>query len=183
MNQLFGESLPKLLAFIRIHASDQLLAQESVQDLAQSVFLGVLQDAANLEYRGEEAFRKLLFLRAVRKILDRDRFRLSARRDARREVRLQPKITPDDDAENVPRCYADFATPSRVACAREQLARFENAMRQLPNEQREAIARNRLMQMSYADAAKEMGRTESAVRGLVARGLARVSSVLHEASP
>jgi len=178
-NELFEAVLPKLLAFIRVQASDKLLARESVRDIAQSVFREVLQDAASLEYRGDEALRKLLFIHAVRKILDRDRRRTSARRNGGREIRLADR---DGDrlTESVLSCYGDFATPVRVASAREQLARFEAAMRTLPEDQREAVAMNRLLQLSYAEVARALEKTESAVRGLVARGLARITSLLRD---
>ena len=178
-NELFEAVLPKLLAFIRVRASEKLLARESVRDIAQSVFREVLQDAASLEYRGDEALRKLLFLHAVRKILDRDRKRTSARRNAGKEIRLADR---DGErlTESVLSCYGDFTTPVRVASAREQLARFEAAMRTLPEDQREAVAMNRLLQLSYADVAQTLEKTESAVRGLVARGLARITSLLRD---
>lgn len=180
MNELFDAVMPRLLAFIRVRASDQLLLRESVRDIAQSACREVLQDAQKLEFRGKEAFLRLLFLHAVRKILDRERSRTSARRDARREVRLGDWSDSGSPIDSVRPCHADFHTPVEVASAREQLARFETALRQLPADQRDAVAMNRLLLLPYSEVAQALGKTESAVRGLVARGLARVSSLLHE---
>ena len=62
--------------------------------------------------------------------------------------------------------------------AKEELARFEAAVQQLPENQRDAVTMSRLMGLDYAQIAEQMGSSESAVRGLVARGLAALSMQL-----
>lgn len=175
LDALFRDNLPKLEAFLRLRASDRLLAQESVRDLAQSVCREFLADAASFDYRGEEALRKLLFLHAARKLVDRERWYRRARRDARRRVSLRQGESNGPQSRVV-----DAATPSLIVEAKEQLARFERALRALPPEQREAVALHRLAGMSYAEVAAALVRSEASVRGLVARGLARVTSILRD---
>lgn len=51
-------------------------------------------------------------------------------------------------------------------------------MQQLPDNQRDAVTMSRLMGLSYDQVAEQMGVSESAVRGLVARGLAALSTQL-----
>jgi RNA polymerase sigma-70 factor (ECF subfamily) len=75
-------------------------------------------------------------------------------------------------------CYATIASPSRHAAAKEELTRFEAAVEQLPENQRDAVTMSRLMGLEYPQIAAQMGITESSVRGLVARGLAALSSTL-----
>ena len=53
-------------------------------------------------------------------------------------------------------------------------------MQGLPDNQRDAVTMSRLMGLSYDQVAEQMGLTESAVRGLVARGLAALSGVLDD---
>jgi DNA-directed RNA polymerase specialized sigma24 family protein len=57
------------------------------------------------------------------------------------------------------------------------MASVEAAIASLSDAQRDAITMTRLLGLSTAEAAQELGTTESAVRGLIARGLARVASL------
>jgi RNA polymerase sigma-70 factor (ECF subfamily) len=174
---LFARNLPPLVAFIRARAGRAMLARESASDLAQSVCREVLADLDDFEYQGEEAFRNWLFLQATRKVLDRARHQGRGKRDVAREVAMPEE---KDDAEALLACYASLATPSQHAAAREELARFEKAVQELPETQRDAVTMSRLMNLSYEQIAEQMGISESAVRGLVARGLAALSAALDE---
>ena len=82
-----------------------------------------------------------------------------------------------EEAESLRAAYASFLTPGQCADAREEVASVEAAIASLPDAQRDAITMTRLLGLSTAEAAQELGTTESAVRGLIARGLARVASL------
>lgn len=157
-----------LTAFVRVRAGDLVLERESAHDIVQSVCREVVEDLGEFEYRGDTALRNWLFVLATRKLLDRKKFYQRARRDAGREV------APDALLD----CYASVATPSRVAAAREELARIELALQQLPDTQRDAVAYSRLLGLPYSTIAERMATTESAVRSLVSRGLARLADEL-----
>lgn len=177
VDTLFARNLPPLVAFIRSRTGKAVAARESAIDIAQSVFREVLQDVEQIELKGEDAFRNWLFMQATRKVLDRAKFLHRERRDVSREVEM-PEPGPAADA--LLACYASIATPSQHAAAREELARFEAAVQELPDNQRDAVTMSRLMGLSYPQIAEQLGMTESAVRGLVARGLAALSSVIDE---
>jgi RNA polymerase sigma-70 factor (ECF subfamily) len=174
LESVFERSVTPLVAFIRARLGPALAARESATDLAQSVYREVIQDFSALEYRGEDAFRGWLFKHAVRKILDRNRYHHRERRDIQREV------NPGADAEldSLAGCYATLGTPTRHAAAREELARVEAAVAGLPENQRDAVSMSRLLGLSYAEIAELMDCSESAVRGLVARGLAALAAQL-----
>lgn len=173
LDSLFARHLPALTAFLRCKVDGELAQRESIRDLAQSVCREVIADLEAIEYRGDEAFRGWLFLQATRKILDRYRYHKRARRAGSKEVLL-----PEDDDAELLQQYASICTPSRHAAGKEQLARVEAAMRQLPEGQRDAVLMSRLGGIAYSEIAQQLGVTESAVRGLVARGLARVAELL-----
>jgi RNA polymerase sigma-70 factor (ECF subfamily) len=174
-DSLFARHLPALQAFLRCRVAGELKELESIRDLAQSVCREVLQDIAALDYRGEDAFRGWLFLQATRKIVDRYRYHKRARRDSSRDTPL-----PADDEAELLQHYATLCTPSRHASGQEQLSRVEAAMRRLPEKQRDAVLMSRVAGLSYAAIAGQTDTTESAVRGLVARGLARLAEILGE---
>jgi RNA polymerase sigma-70 factor (ECF subfamily) len=175
LETLFGRSLPQLVAFIRSRAGKALTARESALDLAQSVYREVLQDVDRIELRDEGAFRNWLFMAATRKVLDRVRYLHRERRDIGREQALP---TAGAEAEAALAGYASICTPSRHAAAHEELARVERAVQQLPEDQRDAVMMSRLMGLDYQQIAEQMGRSESSVRGLVARGLAALAEEL-----
>lgn len=177
VDSLFARNLPPLVAFIRARAGKAIAARESAHDIAQSVFREVLQDVDQIRLEGEGAFRNWLFQQATRKVLDRAKFHGRERRDVAREQAI-PEAGPAADA--ILACYASIATPSRHAAAKEELQRFEAAVQELPENQRDAVTMSRLMGLSYEQIAAQMGTTESAVRGLVARGLAALSSALDD---
>lgn len=174
-DRLFARNLPRLVAFIRARAGGVVQAKESAHDLAQSVCREALEDIDEFEFRGEEQFRSWLFVRAMRKLYHRHRYHHQQKRDIGREAR-----GPLDDTEvdGLLTAYATVTTPSHVASAREQLSTIESALERLPEAQRDAIALTRLGGLSYAEAALEMNRSEAAVRGLVMRGIARLTTLL-----
>lgn len=174
-DSLFARNLPRLMAFVRARVGGVVAEKESVHDLVQSVCREAVEDLDRFDFRGEEAFRQWLFVRAVRKICNRYRWYQRARRDVGREKAADAS---EEGVEEFVTAFATISTPSRHASAREQMELFEAALEQLPDAQREAIAMTRVAGLSYAEAAEALGRTEAAVRGLVMRGLARLSALL-----
>ncbi|MBK8100739.1 MAG: RNA polymerase sigma factor [Planctomycetes bacterium] len=176
-DELFTRNLPALVAFLRAKVGGELAERESVRDLAQSVCREVLRDLDQLEFRGEEQFRSYLFLQATRKVVDRYRYHKQEMRDPAR----QEGLPTDTEAAEVMGAYAPLATPSRVVGAKEELSRVEQALQGLPEAQRDAVLLSRIAGLSYQEIARQKGISEAAVRGLVARGLARLASQLGQA--
>ena len=173
---LMGHQLPALQAFLRVRMGPGLSARESAEDLAQSVCREMLQDLDQFEYRGEEAFRKWLFQQAARKLIDKSRYWNRQRRAIAREQRAPTR----DDAESLLAQYGTMCTPTRALAAKEEVARIEQAIDALPEHERDAVALSRLAGLPYREIAAIMERSESAVRGLTARGLARLARVLQQ---
>ena len=175
LDSIFQRNMGPLVAFIRSRSGKAVAARESAHDIAQSVFREVLVDAPAIELKGEGAFRNWLFMQASRKVLDRAKFLARERRDASREVPI-PDAGPAADA--LLGAYATLGTPSRHAAARDEIARFEAAIARLPENQRDAVTMSRVLGLGYPQIAEQLGATEAAVRGLVARGLAALASSL-----
>ena len=62
----------------------------------------------------------------------------------------------------------------------EQLLRLARALAQLPDDQRTAVELHHLRDGPVAEIARQMGRTEAAVAGLLRRGLKRLRELLAE---
>lgn len=177
IDQLLLEHMPALLVFLRHHTGDELAARESVEDLAQSVCREVLQDQASLQFADANKFRAYLFLQAVRKVVDRARFHRMACRDARREQPLPETRTAAELG-----VYGSLATGTQIALARERLEQVEKVLQSLPDAQRDAVLLSRVAGLSYEQIAQQKGVTESTIRALAARGIARLSLALDSGS-
>ena len=174
---LMRSNLPGLRAFIRLRSGQLLRAKESVSDLVQSVCREVLQDLPRAEVESAEAFRCWLYTAAHRKILDRRKYWEREMRDAAREQPLDG--APSDERDrSLLESYGVLATPSRHAEVKEEVARIERAFEELPEEYREVIALARIVGLSHREIAERMGRSEEAVRQLLARARARLARLL-----
>ena len=170
VSTLLAAHLPALRAFVRLKAGPSLLAKESCSDLAQSVCRDVLENADRFRFGGEAEFRKWLFTTAMRKIADRaEHWRATKRNPAQERDGL--------DADEL-QGFAHLHTPSNHAVAREELARVEEGFGKLSPEKQEVILMARLMGLSHAEIARDLGKTEGAVRTMLSRALAELSGYL-----
>lgn len=165
------QHLPRLRAFVRVRSNQLVRQLESCSDLVQSVCREVLQGQGNFRYQGEGPFRAWLFRTALNKILERTRRLTQQKRDVRREVHGADTID-----------YGDLAgfgpTASQVAAAAELRDRMESAFDAIPDDYREVIALSRIVGLSHAEIAVQLGRGEGAVRMLLSRALVAFTKAL-----
>lgn len=148
--------------------------RDGVSDVVQSACFEVLRDLEQHDYADEAHFKRWLYEAALRKIVDRNRYWRAQRRDPGREVAAPAA----DTAAPGPELFVTVLTPSQVVVGREEFERLERAFRSLSEEHREVIVQQRLLGRSHAEIAAEMGKSEVATRSLLARALARLSSLL-----
>lgn len=74
---------------------------------------------------------------------------------------------------------AEQSSPSHKAVREEELLSLAQALEQLPDDQRLAVEMKHLEGASVAEIAAVLERTESAVGGLLRRGLARLRELMH----
>ena len=180
VEDLLALHLPALRAFVRLRCGPMIRAKESSSDLVQSVCRELLGGLDGFEYAGEAAFKSWLFTAAARKIADRAAFWQAGKREAAREAAV-PNFgaSASGDAALID-IYRTAATPSQVVMGREALERIEAAFDVLPDDYREAVVLSRVLGMSRAEVAAAMGRSETAVRHLLFRGLAQLSGELEK---
>jgi RNA polymerase sigma-70 factor (ECF subfamily) len=100
----------------------------------------------------------------------------AAKQDIDREQALRAL---DESSARLEAILADRGpSPSEVAEGRELLARLGDAIEQLPENQRDAFIRIRLIGMPIARVADEMGCSESAVGGLLRRAICKIDELL-----
>jgi RNA polymerase sigma-70 factor (ECF subfamily) len=170
VEQLLVEHLPGLRAFVRLRAGPVLRSREAESDVVQSACREVLERAEGFRHGGSIGFRRWLYTTALRKILNKHEFHTAAKRDVRRDAPAEDSLLLST--------YGNFCSPSGVAAAREELQRIEHAFEQLSPDHREVILLSRIAELSRAEVAGEMGRTEASVRNLLHRALAHLAQLL-----
>lgn len=161
---------------MRLRSGPAVRARDSSSDLVQSVCAEVLTERSSFQFRNEAAFRRWLYQAAEHKIVQRARFWGAAKRSVAREARDVPSDS--SHCEHVLDGYASLLTPSRDACAREEINRLERAFDALPRHYRDIITMSRFLGYANADIAERTGRSAGAVRTTLCRALARLSELM-----
>ena len=177
LGALLARHLPRLRAFVRLRVGNVVRAKESASDIVQSVCADLLGSLDKFEYRGEPQFQSWLFNAVLLKLRERERFFRREKRRAGLEVNREAAVA---DLES---CYAHLMTPSQAAIGREMAERLEAAFDELPEDYREVLTLHRVVGLSHAEAAAQMGRTVDSVRNLLHRALARLSGILWHQGP
>jgi RNA polymerase sigma-70 factor (ECF subfamily) len=171
--QRIADQVGALRAYVRLRLGRALRAREDSIDIAQSVVREALADVDRFS-GGDDGLRAWLCKRAENKIRDRGRFWARQRRDTTKE-------TGQSDDPELTAAYGSLLTPSRIAAGREELTRVERAFAQLSDDQRRVILLARVANLSHAEVALAMDRSEIATRSLLSRAIARLAVLLETA--
>lgn len=173
---LLERHIPSLRAFVRARVGPELRLQESASDLVQSTCREVLQQRERFQYPGPGAFKSWLFTTAARKVTER----LKHNRAAKRDPGVLKRMGAESDAaeSRLLGVYARFSSPSHRAEIKDEVGRIEGAIDHLTEEQREVLLLAHVAELSRAEIAAQLGKTEVAVRSILHRALARVASEL-----
>ena len=145
----------------------------------------IVQDTLLRAYRGWDTFRgsqqpqRLAWLRQIlmRTILHTLRDARRAKRDVGREQSLVQLA--DQSSYRIERWLAaDLESPSQAAQKAEELMRIAAAIEQLAEPQRIAVLRYYWQGATLAEISRELGRSPSAVAGLVHRAVRRLQETL-----
>lgn len=150
-------------------------ARLSHTDLVHSVCREVLAETRQPHFHDETAFRNWLYTAALHKVIEHGRRQTAARRDIGREVPIDAEDGIDAD---VLRGYGKTLTPSVIAMGREGAVKLEAAFDELSEEHREIITLARIVGLSHAEIAAQLGKSEAACRQLLRRAIVRLSVLL-----
>ena len=168
-----------LLLLARLHLGDQVRAKIDASDVVQETLLEAYRKRS--QFRGASEAELAAWLRQMLafSIADAHRAQHRAKRDIAREQSLHAALN-DSSSKLASLLAAQQSSPSQRASRQEQLVRLADALAQLPEDQREAVVRKHLQGDTVAAIARSMGRSETAVGGLLRRGMARLRELLKE---
>ena len=163
-DRLQTRCLDSVFSYLLLHCS----RREDAEDLTAEVFVAAI---ASIErYRGDARIETWLIGIARRKVVD------AARKRSRR-----PEVLASDLGD-----YSAFGDsgsampPDESLAQRERLASVRQAVLQLPEPQREALWLRCVHQLSLAETARALHRSENAIKGLLRRAKLAVQERLGE---
>ena len=164
--RLFEPLYRKYVGQVYSFAVYELRDHHAAEDLTETVFLRALADLPRFEERGEgdaSTFRVWLF-RIARNALSNERRRARRHPEAPLDAALELPA-PNDTA--------------RTALDRELTGRALAAVDRLPTDRRRALVLRFVEEMTTAEIASVLGRSEGSVRVLIHRALRAVADDLH----
>ena len=155
----------------RLQIDRRLQGKVDASDLVQETFLQAHR--AFGEFRGSteaellQWLRRILVSRVVKLVR---RFYGTQRRDVRLERELVEDL--DRSSQMAGSLVLSQSSPSEKAARREQAVLLADALAELPTDYREVIILRHLEELSFAQVAQRMGRSEDSVKKIWARALA-----------
>jgi RNA polymerase sigma-70 factor (ECF subfamily) len=171
LEDLYARVAPRLLSLIRLRLGPSLRSRLESRDILQATFLRSFERFGQFSGTDGRALMAWLARIAENEIRDRADFHHRARRDAAREAPL------DRAAAAVPASV--HSVLSRMV-QDERARRIEDALESLAPPHRDVILLRMYQEMSFAEIASRMGRSEDACRMLLARALAALTLALEE---
>jgi len=168
---------PYLLLLARMQLGDRGRARLEPSDVVQQTLLEAHRRRA--QFRGTTDAERAGWLRQVLacEIADALRGLGRAKRDVHRERAIEEMLSGASSRLDA-WLAADQSSPSERAVQNEQVLRLAAALAELPDDQRRAVELKHLHGESVAAIAASMGRTETAVGGLLRRGMTRLRELM-----
>lgn len=170
LNLLYDRSAARLLAFIRLRLGPDLRGRLESRDILQSAMLRSLERLRQFDGHETRSWMAWLARIAENEIRDRADFQHRQRRDAAREEPLNDE--------------APLRALTRSALTRviqdEESRRLESALESLSEAHREVILLRSFQELSFAEIARRLNKSEDACRMQLARAMTALTMRMAE---
>jgi RNA polymerase sigma-70 factor (ECF subfamily) len=166
LNEVYGRLAGRLLALIRLRLGPELRSQIESRDVLQATLLKSFERIDQFEGSKGVSLMAWLVRIAENEIRDLADYHQRQRRDARRNVPLSG--AGKDLAVNV------RSLSSQLVIAEDAL-RLEIGLETLPEHYRQIIVLRKLEELTWAEVAKRLGKSQDACRMLLARAMAALT--------
>ena len=170
-----------LLLLARAQLGGPLRGKVAPSDIVQQTLLEAHRKRDQFRGRSDAELAAWLRQMLAYGIGDAVRAQGRARRDVARERSLEAALD-ESSARLAAWLAAEQSSPSQRAVRQEELLRLAEALARLPEDQRTAVELKHLHGRSVAAIAQEMGRSETAVGGLLRRGMTRLRELLADST-
>lgn len=169
---------PYLHLLARMNLGQELQGKFDASDLVQHTLLEAHRKRA--QFRGTCGAEMAAWLRQmlVYALADFRRDFKRAKRDIARERALEMTLV--GSSCRLEALAAQESSPSQKAVRHEEMLRLADALLHLPEDQRNAVTMKHLQGLSVAEIASLMERSETAIGGLLRRGMTRLRDLLND---
>jgi RNA polymerase sigma-70 factor, ECF subfamily len=170
LNELYARYGPRLLSLIRLRMGPGIRPETDSRDILQATLLKSFEHLE--QFNGADGRSLMGWLARIveNEIRDQADRQGRQRRDKAREEPLDPALP----------VAARMRTALSQLIVHEESERLERAIARLDGPQREAILLRKFEELSYAEMAERLGRSEDACRMLVARAMVALTLLLQE---
>lgn len=177
--EFIEEHRRQLFVFVDRQLGAGLRRKLEPEDILQEVSAEAIRSLSQIEFGDRDPFSWLCQI-AERKIIDSHRkFFAAQKRDAGREVGLgagSDTANPGGGLINL--LVASLTTPSQAFSRNVKEARLQEAIQQLPGDQREALRLRYVDGLPSKEIAERLGKTDAAVRVMLTRSLKKLQEIL-----
>jgi len=151
------------------------------EDVLQEAYVGIVNSIATFEYRGEDSFYHWATRVIEHRFLDQVRALRRKKRGSLKQMHAAG-TSPSRHESMLEKLLPDFVTGSKVMRRQDAVAAMMMCMAKLPEDYRVVVQKLYLDEQPLAEVARELGRTEDAVRRLAGRAVERLAACMGEAS-
>ncbi len=174
----------QLAGFLRSITGDHLLAVVELDDLIQEVSTAAL---TGLDTAPLDQYEPMQWLQQIarRRVVDAHRFHFDAkRRDVGRQKSLHAAGPADASAMGLEQLLAASMTSPSAAVSQDiRMCRMQEAIGELPEEQRNAVRMRYAEGLPTKQIAEKLGKTDVAVRVLLSRSMRQLEKQLEDVKP
>jgi len=179
-DKLFSAYGERVRRIIRLNRGTELRSKLESMDLVQDAFISALRSLESFTYKSEGDFLRWISRIAENRIRDNLDKLHADKRDIRREIPLKSNERSSQDSFVRDFVPAYSTTPSMIISKREELDKLEKAMDKLKPEYKEVISLTKIQGLSYEEVGKRLSKSSDAVRMLLARAIAALTSAFEE---